>query len=301
MTNPPLRTRNSGYGGSGYDIPTEVVAGKPRNVPGVTTVTGVTEKEALRQYYADAVAARAVVNIDALLNRSQEEGFNFLRWAGNYANKEAIQNGNVVHDWIDQHMTGGFEPALENEAQEQMVAEFLRWLGEHEVEVLCSEETFYNPTVGYAGTGDWIWRITCKHANPCVGEGKPVVVLGDNKTGKNVHKEARQQLAALGACSVWLRQVPEGTDGAVRHETKEAVTWWVEDSVPVFEEYAVLHIRPAAFDPSGREIPAFCELQVVPHWRIDLAWGGFLGAYALKDADRREALEEKRLAKEMQW
>lgn len=287
MTNPILRTRNSGYGGSGYDVPTEIVEGKPRNVPGVTTITGVTDKPALRQYYADAVAARAVTSIEPLMNRSSEEGFNYLRWAGSGASKQAAQNGNIVHDWIDQHMTGGFEPELENGDQEIMVAEFLSWKAQHDIEVLCSEETFYNPTVGYAGTGDWIWRID------------GIVTLGDNKTGKNVYKEARQQLSALGACSVWLRQVPEGTEGAFRYENKEfGETWWVEDAVPVFQEYAVLHIRPPAYDFHGNPVDSFCELQVIPQWRIDLAWDGFLGAYALKDADRREAAEEKRREKE---
>jgi hypothetical protein len=288
VTNPVLRTRNSGWSGSGYNIPTDMQNGKPRNVVGVTTVTSVVDKPTLRSYYADAVAAKAVVSIDALLNRTEEEGFRFLRYEGNYANKDAVQNGNVVHDWIDAHMTGGFEPELENAAQESMVAEFLSWRAENDVTVLCSESTFYNPTVGYAGTADWVWNVN------------GVVTLGDNKTGRNIYREAHQQLAALGACSVWLRQVPAGTEGAVSYENKEfGVTWWVEDAVPAFSEYAILHVRPPDFDVKGFPKDSFCELKKIEQWRIDLAWEGFLGAYALKKAEKDEAEFEKRLTKEV--
>lgn len=284
MTNPILRTRNSGYGGSGYSIPTEIVDGKPRNVVGVTTITGVTNKPALLQYYADAVAAKAVVSLEPLLNRTEEEGFKYLRYAGNYANKDAIQNGNIVHEWLEAHILGDFEPELENEQQEQMVVNFLKWKADHDIVPILTEATVYNSSEGYAGTLDWIWEI----------DGVPT--LGDHKTGKGIYTEHKQQLAALGACNVLMKQVDADYPGAVSYTNKEfGETFWVEDVLPDFSQYAILHIRPDSYDSKGYDTEGFCELHVVEDWRIDIAYRGFLGAWELKKAERDEALEELKI------
>lgn len=286
MTGDPiLRTRNSGYGGSGYSIPTDVVNGKPRNVPGVTTITGVTDKPALRQYYADTVAAKAVASPDALLSRTMEEGFKYLRYAGNYANKEAIENGKIVHGWIEAFMSGGFEPELQNFEQESMVAEFLEWRKDQDIEVLLTEATVYNPDAGYAGTLDWLWRLN------------GALTLGDHKTGKGMYVEHHQQLAALGAAPVLMRQVDDG-EGALYESKVHGKTYWVEDVVPEFTQYAILHIRPPAYDFHGKAIAGFCELHTIEQWRIDINYRGFLGALELKRAERDIKDMELRLEKQ---
>jgi hypothetical protein len=81
VSEPKLRARSSGFGGSGYRIPTWLDdKGQPMLVPSVTTITGVTNKPGLQQWIADQTAAYAVTHIDDLLTRTEEVGWGFLRY-----------------------------------------------------------------------------------------------------------------------------------------------------------------------------------------------------------------------------
>ena len=301
MSEPVLRTRNSGFGGSGYAIPTDLINGKPRIVPGVTTITGVTAKPGIVQWAVDNTAAYAVANVDALLSRSHEQGFGFLRWyhkrtpdlAGDPLRShhvgvlhDAAELGTALHEWVEADLLGEFPPAVDSAEMEQMVAAYLGWKSDHDIVVDEVEATVYNPSAGYAGTLDLIMSVD---------GGK---YLLDIKTSRSVMTEHEQQLAALGAASVLLRQVPAGTVGAVGYESKQhGLTWWVEDVVPEFSKYGVLHVRPDDYDSDGVPVPAYCALEVVEQWRIDIQFDGFLGALALKDSERRvKAGERARLS-----
>lgn len=286
MSEPILRTRNSGFSGSGYAVPTDIRDGKPRIVPGVTTITGVTHKEGLIQWTADQVAAKAVTSLEPLLNRTEEEGFRYLRYASSYALKEAARNGTVVHEWIEAFTTGGFEPEIENIQQEEMVLQFLDWWKNNDTEIILTEATVYNPGPGYAGTADGLWTINS------------VKTMLDVKTGKHTYPEHWQQLAALGAAPVAMRQVAEG-EGAVYDTKSHGKTYWVEDVLPSFEEYAILRVRPNDYDASGEFKPAFCELKKIEQWRIDLSYDGFLGALELKKSERKIKEKEAELQKEI--
>ena len=72
---PKLRVRSSGHGGSGYKHPHTGDV-----VPGVTTVLKRLDKPGVLQWAVDNTAAYAVANVDGLLNRTEEQGFGFLRW-----------------------------------------------------------------------------------------------------------------------------------------------------------------------------------------------------------------------------
>lgn len=283
MADPILRVRGSGFQGSGYVIPTD----SNRIVPSVTTVAGIAHKPGLVQWAVDNVAAFAVANVDALLNRSESEGYGFLRWRWkgepkldddpnlrNWHSKvlnDAADLGTWFHEYVEADLTDGFTREATELWQEQMVDAWNLFKFEHDVEALLTEQTVYNPR-GYAGTLDLIVRI----------DGK--VYLADVKTGRGTWPEHLMQLGALGAAPVWLRQVDKDHEGAVEFKRKDKpTTWWIEDVLPDFAGYAIIHVRPD--DDDGT--PAFCELKVIENELIDMHYDWFLGYLTAKEAERK--------------
>lgn len=281
---PILRVRGSGLGGSGYKIPT----GDNRVVPGVTTITGAADKPGLRQWVADNTAAFAVANVDALLNRSETEGYGFLRWRWKnepkldsdpdlrnwhgYVLNDAADLGTWFHNYAESMLLGEFpEREPETDWQYELAEQFELFLAEHEVEPILTEQTVYNP-VGYAGTLDLLARI----------DGLPT--LCDWKTSRRVQDAHLQQLGALGAASSWLRRVDEGEAGAVAYKRRDKeTTYWVEDVVPEFSRYAILQFRPT--DDDGT--PAYYDIHYVDPQEIALHYEAFLGYLTAKEAERK--------------
>lgn len=283
MADPILRVRGSGYSGSGYKIPTD----GGRVVPSVTTVAGIAHKPGLIQWAVDNVAAFAVSNVDAILNRTTEQGYGFLRWRWknepkldeepnirnwhNYVLNDAADLGTWFHEYADSDLTDGFTREPVEPWQEQMVDAWNLFKFEHDVEALLTEQTVYNPR-GYAGTFDALLRI----------DGK--VYMADFKTGRNTWPEHYMQLAALGASPVWMHQVDSSHPGAVAYKRKDKpTTYWVEDVLPDFAGYAIVHVRPD--DDDGT--PAFCDLKVIENELIDMHYDWFLGYLTAKEAERK--------------
>jgi hypothetical protein len=268
---PKLRVRSSGHGGSGYKHPLTGAV-----VPGVTTVLKKLEKPAIAQWAVDNTAAFAVANIDALLNRTEEQGYGFLRWyckrdplAGdlddirNYSNgvlNDAAELGTLFHDWVAAEHGACPYPDVTDAPQFfwEMVAEWDKWVMEHDVVPLHTEVTLWSHQYGYAGTADGLWLVD------------GVATLVDVKTSRNTWDEHYMQLAALGACDALLL---EPTDGH-----------WVEDSVPAFSQYALLHVRPTDTDNQGNPMDAFCKLKVVDHDEIPEHFEAFLGLLKVSHA-----------------
>lgn len=295
---PKLRVAASGLGGSGYMIPTRPLEnGKPSRVIGVTTALGVLDKSGVTQWAVDNTAAFAVANVDALLNRSEEQGYGFLRWyhkrmkesdfddptvdIRDYSNgvlNDLAELGTTTGDWISAHMNGMFEPDLYRDEQVQMVEAFLNWKADHDIEVLATEATVVGGD--HAGTLDEIWVI----------DGVPMLI--DTKTTRHIRGTHYAQLAALGAAEAMLTEVGPGE--GVEYETKKwGKTYWREDPLPAFSEYAILHLRPNDTDTQGNFVPAFCELKPVSHEKIDAGWALFratvdarLALKAIKDLEK---------------
>jgi len=283
MVQPKLRSRASGFGGSGYRIPTWLDdAGKPTLVPSVTTITGVTHKPGLVQWAADQTAAYAVTHLDDLMSRTEEAGWGFLRYfwrrepkgvdelrgAHKRVLNEAANIGTNVHEWIEADLKGEFEPAIDSFECEQMVEQWLLWKSEHTIEPILVEATAVNREHGYAGTLDGLWVV----------DGVPTLV--DVKTSRNTWPEHFQQLAALGACYTLMEECDE-CEGSV----PLADTWWREIVMPPFSEYAILHLRPQDYDSKGNVTEPFCKLKKIEN--IDLHFEGFLGALQLKKYERK--------------
>jgi len=302
MSDPILRVKSSGFGGSGYRIPTWLDdAGKATVVPGVTTVTGVTAKPGIVQWAVDQTAAYAVANIDALLSRTEEQGWGMLRWyhkrtpdfesgeldLRNYhagVLNDAAELGTSVHEFIEADMTHGFTPEVNSFEMDEMIYRWEQFKAEHDIEPVLVEATAINKEYGYAGTLDGLWKVD------------GVMTLLDVKTSRNTWPEHYQQLAALGMCDTFMQQVPEGTVSAGEHKVGSESTWWVEQPMPKFDKYAILHLRPSDFDSNGNLLESFCTLKEVSN--TDLHFQGFLGALALKKYERQLNKVTKEQSKE---
>lgn len=296
---PKLRVRASNMDGSGYRIPTRVQEdGKPLLVPGVTTVLKVLDKPGVLRWSIDQVVAYAVTHIDDLLNRTEEQGYNFLRfYPSRYKESDfddplkdvrdahiGVLNdlgelGSLTHAYVSD-IVNGYEPdEMVRDEQIQMLLAFGEWWDEHEVEIIETEVTVVGN--GYAGTLDHLWII----------DGVPTLV--DLKTSRATRDEHFAQLGALGAAESMMVETHEFDPDGVEYEAKDwGKTYWREEPVPAFTQYAILHLRPN--DDDG---PAFCELKVVPHSMVDAGFDLFKGALSACQA----RLKMKQAKKEEGW
>lgn len=267
---PKLRVRSSGHGGSGYKHPHTGVI-----VPGVTTVLKKLDKPAVVQWAVDNTAAYAVANVDSLLNRTQEQGFGFLRWywkrdpldgdlsdIRNYSNgvlNDAAELGTLLHDWVAAEHDDLPFPDVTNAPEYfwEMVAEWDRYKSQHTIEPLHTEVTLWNDEFGYAGTADGIWKI----------DGKTTLV--DLKTSRNTWDEHWMQVAALAMCETMLVEF----DGE-----------WVEHPLDDMEQKALLHIRPSDIDKNGNPMFPFAELKIMPDDEYDVLFNAFSGLLSVTHA-----------------
>lgn len=267
---PKLRVRSSGHGGSGYKHPHTGVV-----VPGVTTVLKKLDKPAVVQWAVDNTAAYAVANVDGLLNRTQEQGYGFLRWywkrdpldgdlsdIRNYSNgvlNDAAELGTLLHDWVAAEHDELPFPDVSNAPEYfwEMVTEWDLYKSQHTIEPLHTEVTLWNKEYGYAGTADGIWNID------------GVTTLVDIKTSRNTWDEHWMQLAALAMCETMLIEV----DGE-----------WVERNVELYEKLALLHIRPSDIDKNGNPMFPFAELKIMPDDEYDVLFNAFSGLLSVTHA-----------------
>lgn len=303
---PKLRVASSGYEGSGYKLPTR----EGQTVPGVTTVLGILDKPGVVQWAVNNTAAYAVANVDSLLSRTETQGYGFLRFYYNRMKEADFDNpevdiynyssgvlndlaelGTVTHDWIASNVLDEFEPDLIRHEQVQMVEKFLDWRQEHVIDPITVEGTVVGN--GYAGTLDHLWEVECLHGGkPCIGEG-PIRCLIDAKTSRKTHGVHIAQLAALGAADTLMVETAEG-DGELFTSKKWGKTYWREEAMPGFSEYAILSLRPDDIDTRGNKIPSFVRLKHVSHEHIDAGWEMFQGAlqaqYGRKRLKKLEAI-----------
>jgi hypothetical protein len=271
---PKLRVRSSGHGGSGYRHPLDGSV-----VPGVTTVLRKLDKPAIAQWAVDNTAAFAVANIDALLNRGEEQGYGFLRWywkrdalsgdlsdIRNYSNgvlNDAANLGTLIHDWIAaEHGACPYPDVRDAPAYFwQMVSQWDEYRVAHEIVPLHTEVTLWSKEHGYAGTADGVWLV----------DGVPMLI--DVKSSRNTWDEHYMQVAALGACDTMLLEVTEGE--------------WVELPMPEVKAYGLLHIRPQDTDTQGNYKEPFCVMKFIDPDEIPLHLESFLGLLKVSHAQNK--------------
>lgn len=266
---PKLRVRASGYGGSGYKHPNTGAL-----VPGVTTVLKNLNKPGIVQWAVDNTAAYAVANIDGLLNRTEEQGYGFLRWywkrdplkgdladIRNYSNgvlDDSADLGTLLHDWVAaDHGACPYPDVTQAPAFFwEMVEQWDAFKEAHDIEPLHTEVTLWNDENGYAGTADGIWRI----------DGRTTLV--DVKTSRNTWDEHWMQLVALKRCESLLTEV----DGE-----------WIESAniAQEADDCALLHIRPSDFDKNGQDMQPFAQLKKLEPDEEEYLWTSYLGLLAV--------------------
>lgn len=302
---PKLRVAASGLGGSGYRIPTRQGAdGKPLLVPGVTTVLNALDKGGVTQWAVNNTAAWAIANKERLADMQDESAYGFLRWywnrmkssdfddpakdlrdASNGVLNDLAELGTKTHDYIADFITGRFPAPPDRDETVDMAEAFHEWYDQHDVEPVVTEVTVVGD--GYAGTLDHIWIVD------------GVALLIDAKTSRAIRSSHIAQLGALGAAESMMRQVTADTPGAAKYTTKKwGDTYWVEEPVPPFSKYAVLHLRPGDFDSRGTYIEPFCRLEFVSQERVNAGYRMFRGALEACLAEREmKQLTKKESAK----
>lgn len=290
---PKLRVSASGLGGSGYRIPTRLDEnGKPKLVPGVTTVLGVLDKGGVVQWAVDNTAAYAAANIDRLLGMEDSRRYGFLRFyhsrmkpadfdnpeidITDYSNgvlNDLAELGSMTHDWIADFVNDLFVEDLVRDEQVEMIDAFLEWWDQNDVQVVSSEITAVGDL--YAGTLDHIWIIN----------GVPTLV--DVKTSRAIRNTHIGQLGALGAADSYMKQVDKDYPGAVEYVTKKwGKTHWVEEPVPAFSQYAILHLRPSDVTSQGVYMEPFCKLEIISQEKIEAGYRLFRGALGARLAEK---------------
>ena len=276
MAEPKLRIRASGYGGSGYINP---ITGE--KVIGVTTALKSVHRDGITQWAVDQTVMYLIANLDMVKQRSDEQIFKLGRFihsrgtpakfdnpeidVNNYHDfvlNDLAELGTSIHEWVEEYVTDGFPPDLIRDEQVQMAEAFLDWLDQHEVKVIATEMTVFGD--GYGGTLDAILEVD--GVRFCV----------DWKTSRNVQDTHIAQLAAYGAASMALVEVPEGTEGAVEYKG----SWFVDKTLPGFQKYAIIQIRPNDYDSKGNFLPAFCKMHVISQEEIDAGYLLYLSAQA---------------------
>lgn len=284
---PKLRVRASGYGGSGYVLPhLRGRDGKPRKVPGVTTVLGALPKDGLIQWSVDNTVAYMLANLDKVLDYEDSVAFQKFRFyhgrkpdmdspdlnpynAHAGVLHDAAENGTLVHDWIAAYVTGMIEPEIVNQQQEEAVTAFLAWEADQDLEPVLTEATVVNETLGYAGTLDHVWRLN--------GE----TLLVDLKTSKMVYDSHVAQLAALMNAEYRMVEKP----GGVKYtSSKWGDTYWETDTLPEVDGAMILKVRFEDMDSKGTIIDPVCQPYRIQPEFLDKGFELFKACLTMKKA-----------------
>lgn len=305
MSEPILRVRASGYGGSGYLIPTRTDRGglrtsekqKALKVPGVTTVLDVIDKPGLIHWHVANTAAYAVANANILAERDIDWGFRYLQYytrrkidyddplvdLHNYSTgvlNDLADTGTIIHEAIEAYVKDDYFGAPNFTRQEQVDAFecFLNWVDNNGIKFEHSEITVVNPDEGYAGTLDLVLKMDGKRYLVDVKTSK---YPKDKDTGGiKPHGTHISQVAAL-ANAPWKMNA-ELTQYKDTFEYKDL--WWSEEEAPKYDGYAILQVRPTSIDDYGEEIPAFCLFHEIDERLMEPAYDQFLGALKIRKA-----------------
>lgn len=301
MVAPRHRVRNSGSGGSGYKNP---VTGEV--TPGVTTVLKQAGNDALIQWSVDQVSAWAVANVDALLNRTTEQGWGYLRYyhkrtpdlesdplrsAHKGVLNDLAEIGTNMHDYLEWAVTGrdGFAPDLKTRESVEMAEQVEEFLFLNEVIPLAQELTVWGD--GYTGTLDGIYIVN----------GVPTLL--DTKTSRNIHNSHKRQLSALHYAPIYdilldtdgneLDSITQGRYTDLKQVAK--TDKWEFREKPQYEAFGFIHMRPSDYDNKGNYVAPFCRLEPLDAGELPIhhkAFRGFLAA-AQTDKELKQYLKDQ--------
>lgn len=218
-TRPRLVRRNYGRG-HGYRL-------DGRKIPGVTTVLGLLDKPALREWYAKEAAKRVIDYWDEIVAMPPSARMDFVQRGPRERNKAAALRGTEIHA-LGAQLAAGEEVEVPPEHRGPVEA-YARWMDEWDVVPIAAEVpvAYTVPGSEYGGTAD-LW---CD-----LGARDSATALVDIKTGSGIFHETPVQLAAYGHAdlSTW-----DGKD------------WPIEPP----DLFYVAHVLPDAV----RMVPIYCD------------------------------------------
>lgn len=178
---------------------------KDREIPSVTTITGMIHKPAL-MYWSANCAGDYVEDKLAPGKALDEVQINELaegaRKAHTHQGSKATTIGSIVHDFAEDYMTARKlameEPPMPvNEKAQKSVNQFLDWVSEIDIKPYETEQICFHTSHDYAGTYDLLAEI----------DGKLTVI--DYKTSKAIYDEYWMQVAAYLFASRHLRKLED--------------------------------------------------------------------------------------------
>ena len=215
-------------------------------VPSVTTVIkGGVPKPALIPWAAKMAAEHAVANWTRLSSVPHLQRIYEIKNAHRTYTEERATVGDLVHTLIECWSTGTPYPDWGEEV-DAFATQFINFMLAKRPEFIENEATLWSRSHGYAGTLDFIAKISGK------------VILGDVKTGKRVYPEVGLQLSALANADFLIRE--DGT----------------EEPLPPIDAMAALHVRPRGWklvevDRAAECFGAFLAAKEVMNWDRNVA------------------------------
>lgn len=174
---PRLARRNYGRG-HGYKLDGEKLIG-------VTTALDVLDKPALRNWYAEQAAKRAVDEWDRIAEMPVSERLEYIRYGARDKVRAAALRGTEIHT-LGEQLARGEEVDVPAEHLGPVEA-YARWLDKWDVTPIATETPIAHTVHRYGGTAD-LWAR--------VGKLDGALCLLDVKTGKGIYSETGLQLAA---------------------------------------------------------------------------------------------------------
>jgi hypothetical protein len=224
-------------------------------VPGVTSIIGMLAKPFLQFWSAKMAAELAVDSIDYLkemAERDRDGAVTFVKGAAQRYTKTRAEIGSQAHDLFERMIRGetiGRVPP-DLEPYRRHFAEFLEAINP---ELVSAEDVMWSDQHAYAGSSDAILRVwlfddnTPDPTHGKYGHSKPIILIVDWKTSKDIHAEVALQLSAYANADRLVKPdgssepMPEIEGGAVLHVTPDGWSFRpVEIGADVFETFLAL-------------------------------------------------------------
>lgn len=184
--------------------------------PGVTSILNMLPKPFLGPWQAKMAAEWAVTHMSVLndlAGRDDKAAVELIKGAARRSTSGSADLGTAVHEYIEAVLLGNSVQDAATADESLMRASFQDFLKDWKPEVVITEATIRNDTVGYAGSLDAVLNIG------------GVNIIVDWKTGKSVHEETALQLTAYSRAEQLSNS----------------------DKLPPIEAGAVLHVRPDGY------------------------------------------------------
>jgi hypothetical protein len=200
-------------------------------VPGVTSILNMLPKGFLKFWASKSAAEYAVNNLGAVVSLAMNDtsaAVDLIKRAPDRDTAQAAEGGTEVHDLFER-MAKGEEVGRIHPDLKPYVGIFKGFEKTYEPEFLFLEETVWSETHGYAGSFDFIAKVT----DPDTAE--RMTVVGDWKTTRSgVHAEVALQETAYSRADYII--LPDGSKA----------------EIPALDAGIVVHARPEG----GQVVPA---------------------------------------------